>query len=310
MKHSLTFIFAWVAALFVSQVSALALVAGDVIYVADANTGAIKQFNSAGQGSAFGSVGAVNPVGLAVDPAGNLFVANRSGGVSGTINRFTPGGSRTLFSSDMNFPSKLAFDAGGSLYAGMVGNNTIRKFNALGQGTVFASSGADAPIPLAFDHGGNLYVGNLFANTITKFNSAGQPTVFASSVNSPYGLAFDSGDNLFMASFTDNTILKIDPAGNSSVFAGLGSGINAPVDLAFDRSGNLFVLNLGNNTILKFDQAGNGSLFANTGMDHPESLAIRIVPEPAGGALFSAAGALLLCRRRRRFKRSAVRATS
>ena len=58
----------------------------------------------------------------------------------------------------MNFPSKLAFDGGGSLYAGMVGNNTVRKFNAAGQGTVFASAGVDAPIPLAFDHHGNLYV--------------------------------------------------------------------------------------------------------------------------------------------------------
>ena len=51
---------------------AVALVAGRHLYVADVNTGAIKQFNSAGQGSTFANVGAVNPVGLAVDAAGNL----------------------------------------------------------------------------------------------------------------------------------------------------------------------------------------------------------------------------------------------
>lgn len=153
-------------ALLLGCLSALATVPGFTIYVADSNTGAIEQFNAAGQGSAFGSVGPVNPVGLAVDAAGNLYVANRSGGVSGTIDRFTPGGTLSLFSSDMDFPSKLAFDSGGSLYAGMVGNNTISRFNASGQGTVFASSGLNGPIPLAFGHDGYLYVGNTGDSTI------------------------------------------------------------------------------------------------------------------------------------------------
>jgi sugar lactone lactonase YvrE len=269
-----------------------------VLYLADANTGAIKKFNSAGQGSPFGSVGFANPVGLAVDGGGNLFVANRSGGVSGTIDRFTPGGTRTLFSSDMNFPSKLAFGLDGGLYAGMVGNNTVRKFNALGQGTTFASSGLSGPIPLAFDHSGNLYVGNMNNNTITKFGLNGQPTFFANSGAAPYGMTCDNADNLYVVNFGDNDILKYDPAGNASLFADLSDGLNAPVDIVFDGSGNLLVLNLGNNTIQRYDLAGNGSLFANTGMDHPESMAIRLVPEPVSGSLLLLAGGILLGRRR------------
>jgi len=286
------------AALCLGALPVGALVPGDVIYLADVNTGAIKQFNSAGQGSAFANVGAVNPVGLAVDAAGNLFVANRSGGVSGTIDRISPAGVRTRFSSDMSFPSKLAFDPNGTLYAGMVGNNTIERFNAAGQGAVFASAGVDGPIPLAFDHAGNLYVGNTFAGQIMKFDAAGQPTFFAASGQYPYGLAFDNADNLFVANFGDNSIVKIDPAGHTSLFADVSNGINAPVDLAFDSAGNLFVLNLGDNTIEKFDSAGNGSLFAHTGMDHPESLAIRLVPEPTASVLLLLGGGLALrCRR-------------
>lgn len=287
-------------ALALFSLPARALVPGEVIYVADVNTGAIRQFNAAGQGSAFGNVGPVNPVGLAVDAAGNVYVANRSGGVSGTIDRFSPTGNLTLFSSAMDFPSKLAFDGSGNLYAGMVGDNTVRKFNSLGQSTIFASSGLNGPIPLAFDHSGNLYVGNVNDNTIMKFGPSGQPALFASGGLYPYGMAFDHSDNLYEANFGDNTIEKIDPAGHSTIFAGLSSGINAPVDLAFDGAGNLFVLNLGNNTILQFDAAGHGSLFANTGMDHPESLAIRTVPEPGSVSLLLLASGILLVSRRRR----------
>lgn len=296
---SLRVLVAWAFAFLTACFPARAAVPGIIIYVADSNTGAIEQFNAAGQGSPFGNVGAVNPAGLAVDATGNLYVANRSGGVSGTIDRFTPGGTLTLFSSDMDFPSKLAFDSSGTLYAGMVGNNTIQKFNSSGQGTVFASSGLNGPIPLAFDHNGNLYVGNTGDGTIMKFGPDGQPQFFASSGLYPYGMAFDSAGNLYVANFGDNTIQKIDPAGNSTIFAGLSSGINAPVDLAFDGAGNLFVLNLGNNTILEFDPDGNGSLFANTGLDHPESLAIQIVPEPESASLLLVAMGILLGNRRR-----------
>lgn len=114
-------------------------------------------------------------------------------------------------------------------------------------------------------------------------------------------MTFDNAGNLYVADFGDNTIQKIDPAGNSTIFAGLSAGINAPVDIAFDGVGNLYVLNLGDDTILRFDLAGNGSWFANTVLAHPESLAIRMVPEPGSGSMLLVSGVILLgCRLRRR----------
>lgn len=274
---------------------ASALVSGDAVFVTDVNSGAIRKFNSAGQGSFFGSVGTVNPVGLAVDAAGNLFVANRSGGVSGTITRFDPAGHSTLFSSQMDFPSGLAFGPDGQLYAAMVGNNTVEKFDSAGNATVFANSGLNGPLDIAFDHSGNLYAANQNDSSIVKLSSLGQPTFFASSGLYPDGLAFDGNDNLYVANFGDNTVQRIDPAGHSTIFA---SGLNAPVDVAFDGSGNLFVLNAGDGTILKFDATGHSSLFANTGLAYADSLAMFVVPEPGAAAVLVLGSAVLLLRKR------------
>lgn len=298
--------------LYFSAQFAQALVPGDVVYVADVNTGAIKQFNSAGQGSAFGNVGAVNPVDVLADGSGNLYVANRSGSISGNIDRFDRTGHLILFSSQTDFPSGMAMDSSGTLYAAMVGNNSIYKYDAHGNATLFANSGLSGPIDITFDHNGNLYAINQDTSSVTKFNALGQPSFFASTGQYPSGIACDNAGDLFVANFGDNTVEKIDPTGHTSIFADLSSGLNAPADLAFDESGNLFVLNMGNNTILEFDPSAHGTLFANLGMDHPESLAIYIVPEPSSCALLIwGAGAVFLRRRpasrsRSRGQRAAV----
>ena len=265
---------------------ARAMVAGDEIYVADVNSGAIVKINSTGQVSAFGSVGSVDPAYMTVDSGGNLYVANREGGGTGTgsIDRFDPAGHLSLFTSAVDFPGGVAFDQNGNLYCAMVGNNTIEKFNSAGQGTLFAS-GLNGPLPLAFDAAGNLYACNQNDSSIMKFNSSGQGSFFASSGQYGDGLAFDRNGNLFVANFGDNTIQEITPGGVSTIFANVSSGLNAPLNLAFDEAGNLFVLNVGNNSIEEFDPSGQGTLFANTGLGHVQAMAIELVPEPSSWAL-------------------------
>src|SRR6185503_4500009 len=125
--------FPWRAVLFgallLASLRARAVVPGEVIYVADINTGAIKQFNSVGQGSPFASLGTVNPSDMALDSAGNLYVANLSAGVSGNIQRINPLGQVSLFTANVNGPASLTFDGSGTLYAGMVMDNTVRKYD-------------------------------------------------------------------------------------------------------------------------------------------------------------------------------------
>src|SRR5207248_587153 len=71
-------------------------------------------------------------------------------------------------------------DSAGNLFVSNFGNNTIEKFTPGGIRSVFASSGLSQPEGLAFDSSGNLYAANWNDNTIEKFTSQGVPSLFAS----------------------------------------------------------------------------------------------------------------------------------
>src|SRR4051794_19305680 len=76
------------------------------------------------------------------------------------------------------------------LYAAV--DNTVKKFDSSGNGSVFANSGLLAAVGMAFDGAGNLYVANSVGNTIQKITPAGVGSVFASTgLSTPFGLAFD-----------------------------------------------------------------------------------------------------------------------
>jgi sugar lactone lactonase YvrE len=170
------------------------------------------------------------PVGVAFDSKGNLFVANEQ---NNTIQEFNPLGVGTLFvHSGLNAPTALAFDSAGNLYVANANANNIKKFNSSGVGTVFASSGVSSPTGMAFDSGGNLFVADQ-NGIIEKFNSSGVGTVFARLQLgiTPVCVAFDSTGVLFATTSAD-TIEKFNSAGAGTVFA--NSGLAVPNGLAFE----------------------------------------------------------------------------
>src|SRR6201993_150516 len=78
--------------------------------------GIIDEFTPNGVRSTFAS-GLNNPLGLAFDSAGNLFVADTGHYAGeGAIYKFTPTGVRTPFASGLNSPLALAFDGQGNLF--------------------------------------------------------------------------------------------------------------------------------------------------------------------------------------------------
>ena len=194
------------------------------------------------------------PRGLAVDAAGNVFVADTS---NLTIRKISPAGvvttlagtAASLGSADgtgaaarFNYPRGLAVDAAGNVLVADTGNHTIRKISPAGVVTTLAG-------------------------TATSLGST-DGTGAAARFSSPAGLAVDAAGYVFVADTSNHTIRKISPAGVVTTLAGTagmsgstdGTGaaarFNLPIGLAVDGAGNVLVADYKNHTIRKISPAG------------------------------------------------------
>ena len=201
-----------------------------------------------------------NPYGVAVDRAGNLYVADCN---NHTIVKITPAG----------VVSTLAG------LAGKVGSPD-------GTGT---AARFDCPEGVAVDGSGNVYVADTYNHTIRKITSDGVVTTLAglaglagsagsadgtgsaARFNWPSGVAVDGSGNVYVADTGKNTIRKITTGGVVSTLAGTagrsgsadGTGSAArfdnPYGVAVDGSSIVYVADTYNNTIRK----GSPSMIAD-----------------------------------------------
>jgi len=211
------------------------------------------------------------PNGVALDSAGNLFVADSD---NATVRKLTPQGTNWVTTT-------IAGSAGHSGSAD--GTNSNARFGMSGGGIG----------QLAVDSSGNVYVPDLINGTIRRITPVGTDWVTttiagkagatgssdgtnsAARFNSPNGIAVDTGGNLFVADAFNQTIRKLTPVGTdwvTTTIAGsagqAGSvdgtnrqarfnfGANAAAMITVDRGGNMFVTDSGNHTIRKLTPEG------------------------------------------------------
>ena len=203
------------------------------------------------------------PYGVAVDSAGNLYIAdcrnNRIRKVSnGVITTFAGsatfgfGGDNGPATSARIFgPQAVAVDAAGNLYIADSINNRIRKVTngvittVAGNGTAgytgdngpATSAKMYQPAGLAVDSAGNLYFADS-GNDVVRRVSNGTITTLAGSgtagdsgdngpatnaqLNYPYGVAVDSAGNLYIAEILNKRVRKVTK-GVITTFAGTGT---------------------------------------------------------------------------------------
>jgi sugar lactone lactonase YvrE len=119
--------------------------------------------------------GLSNPSYLAVDKAGNLFVADYH---NGNIHEYKPSGSQAIFASGLYHPVGMAFDSAGNLYVadnslGRIYQGSIYKYKPDGSRVTLAVlDSSDRPADLAFDSMGNLYMADL-GGKIYKYDLSG-----------------------------------------------------------------------------------------------------------------------------------------
>jgi hypothetical protein len=219
-----------------------------------------------------------DPVGIAVDSSGNVYVAD---GENCRIQKFdsngkflTEWGSRGSGNGQFNVPMGIAVDPTGNVFVSDFRNFRIQKFDTNGHFLAKwgnESEEMDMPVGIALDDIGNIYVADTAHNLVKKFASTG---VFISSwdsgglhgglnngFNYPVGVAVDASRNLYVLDSKNNRVQKFDSNANfinkwGSEGSGDGQFIN-PYGIAVDIHGNVYVADRDNNRIQKFDSNGN-----------------------------------------------------
>jgi hypothetical protein len=184
-----------------------------------------------------------DPVAVAFDASGNLYVANQSGY---TVSKFAPGATTpTATLTGLLMPWGMAFDGSGNLYVGnsaaQNNNSTISKFAPGATTPTTTLTGADGVSALAFDSSGKLYAANYYNGTVSEFAAgATTPTATLSGLKDPDALALDGSGNLFVANMGGvNTVSEFAP-GAATPTATLAV-TSAPLALAIGPNGNLYV---------------------------------------------------------------------
>ena len=209
------------------------------------------------------------PTGVAVDAAGNIYVADSQ---NHRIRKITPGGvvstlagSGTAGSGEgdgtaaqFNSPRAVAVDATGNVYVADGINNKIRKITPAGTVSTLAGSGASGfadgdginakfyfPKGIALDASGNIYVADDINHRIRKVTPTGTVTTIAGSTSGsddgdginakfhgPRGVALDAAGNIYVADAGNHRIRMITPSGTVSTIAGSTLGVTEGIGTA------------------------------------------------------------------------------
>lgn len=170
---------------------ALAVNGAGNVFAADYNSGNIYEYSPSGVFLSTFASGFMNPLSLAFDSTGNLFVGSGYGNGNGVITKITSGGVQSPFASGLSFPLGLAFNSAGNLFESDNASDTIYEFTPGGVQSTFATVSSTGGINgLAFNNAGNLFISTGFMGSIVEITPGGKQSTFVADAGDPAGLAF------------------------------------------------------------------------------------------------------------------------
>lgn len=284
----------------ITQVHGLAVDSTGIVYISDTGNNRIRKVDAkgiittfagngtngfAGDGAAASKAALGFPAGLALDSSGNLFVADYGNstvrkitsagvistvagtGVWGSSGDGGPANKATLAS-----PTAIALDAGGNIYIGDVGSNSIRKITT--DGNIRTVANNVDPQSLAVDGAGNIFFVDGLNSVVQKILPTGTILVVAGTgavgyagdggqatlaqLDHPAGLALDSSGNLYVAD-SNNQIVRVLKPVPFSVGAVTNSASSVQGSVAPGEIVTLFGAAIGPANLTSFTVA-NGSI--------------------------------------------------
>lgn len=241
--------------------------------------GVVGQWTNINDGAAATAADLYLPSGVALDGAGDIFIADSNHNrvrevvaATGDIQTVAGNGESGYVptatiakQTSLTIPGGVAIDGAGNLYIADTDNNIVREVN-LTTGSIVTLAGNGQP---GYTGDGDLA------------NSAN------TTLNSPEGITVDAAGNLFIADTGNNVIREVNAStGIITTIAGggatpdtctgstdsIGDGctatsatLSAPYGVAFDPSGNMYIPDSGNNRVRVVSASHIITTFAGTG---------------------------------------------
>jgi uncharacterized protein (TIGR03437 family) len=201
-----------------------------------------------------------DPLGVALDSSGNIYIADTA---SSVIRKVTTGGIISTLAGNFGYGPGFSGDAGAATNAQL-----------------------NAPLGIALDSAGNLYICDSFNALIRKVNTSsgiittavGNTSATLGLLKHPTGIALDSAGNMYIADSSASKIFKFTAStGKLSTFAGTNFGFSGdgnqaafaqlgdPQGVAIDAAGNVYIADSVNNRIRKVATNGVITTIAGTG---------------------------------------------
>jgi sugar lactone lactonase YvrE len=210
-----------------------------------------------GMATGLGS-GLKSPLGVALDAAGNAYVADTGNNVvlrynsagtgtviAGTGTAGNSGNGGAASAAALSAPSAVAVTPDGAVYIADTGNGVVRRIDPITGVINIAAGGATTTCAAALDAFGNGCLGT------------------QAKLAAPAGLTSDAHGNVYIADTGNNVIRELTNSGYIFVIGG-GASFSAPTALQADPNGNIFVADTGHSTVSEI-VAATGAVVAVAG---------------------------------------------
>jgi predicted outer membrane repeat protein len=214
-----------------------------------------------------------NPGGVAVDAAGDIFIADY---LNAAVLEVPAGGGvqTTVPASGLRNPWGVAVDGAGDVFFADYWNEDVVEIPAGGGVQTTVGSGLSHPAGVAVDGAGDVFIADSGNNRVVEVPAGGgAQTTVGTGLSNDRGVAVDGAGDVFIADTFNNRVVKV-PAGGGAQTT-VGTGLAVPFGVAVDGVGDVFIADTDNSRVVEVLAGGGGQTTVSvTGLSQPWGVAV------------------------------------
>ncbi|MEV0710279.1 serine/threonine-protein kinase PknD [Nocardia aurea] len=216
------------------------------------------------------------PTGVAVDAAGNVYVADMG---NDQVLKLAPGASTptSLPFTGLKNPQNVAVDTAGNIYVTDTSNDRVLKL-APGASTPTALpfAGLKDPRGVAVDGAGDVYVADRGNDRVVRL-AAGAPTPTTlplTGLQGPDGVAVDAAGNVYITELGTEQVRMLAAGASTPTMLPI-TGLKDPQGLAVGAAGDVYIVDWGNKWVVMLSVgASTPTPLPLTGLKNPQGVAV------------------------------------